>query len=100
MNSAPFVLLPLAVDTDRVVLHTAEDVVITFVVYPRNGAGKACVQRRLLGEFKGIGVSEGCFRVGECECGRKKEQDFGRQFHCEVEDEVLHFSLRGPASRR
>jgi len=45
LNSAPFVLLPLVIDTDGVVLLATKDVVIPFVVYPRNGAGKTLLQR-------------------------------------------------------
>jgi len=45
LNSAPFVLFPLVIDTDGVVLLATKDVVIPFVVYPRDRAGKTLLQR-------------------------------------------------------
>jgi len=45
LNSSPFVLFPLVIDTDRVVLLATKDIVIPFVVYPRNRAGKTLLQR-------------------------------------------------------
>jgi hypothetical protein len=81
LNSAPFVLFPLVIDADGVVLHTTEDVVVTFVVYPRNGAGITLLQRWLLDEFKCFCVSG---NVSKCRCGREKDQECGSQFHFEV----------------
>jgi len=45
LNCAPFVLLSFVIDTDRVVLLATKDIVIPFVVYPRNGARKTLLQR-------------------------------------------------------
>lgn len=45
LDSSPFILLFLLINTDGVVLHTTKDVVVTFVVDPRNRAGEALLQR-------------------------------------------------------
>lgn len=66
-DGAPFVLLSLVIDTDGVVLHTAEDVIVPFIVDPGNRVGEALLQGGLamLDEFKDICVSKGsCFSVG------------------------------------
>jgi hypothetical protein len=58
LDSSPFVLPICFVDTFGVVLHTAEDVVITFEVYPRKVARKA--------------LTHGLRR---CRCDRDEDQD-------------------------
>jgi hypothetical protein len=58
LDSSPFVLPVCFVDTFGVVLHTAEDVVITFEVYPRKVARKA--------------LTHGLRR---CRCDREEDKD-------------------------
>jgi len=58
LDSSPFILPVCVVDTFGVVMHTAEDVVITFEVYPREVARKA--------------LTHGLRR---CRCDREEDKD-------------------------